>query len=530
MIDGDFHFITFDIAIYTIGLREIMNMKNRNEYPIKHLSKILVGVIIFSLLITRKNSPNVQASTETITLEQYHPGQEDRHTAEYYYELYPNFNHQSYKKFMKYTYKISDDSVIGIAVNMGIDFKSSILTEGKNGNMYGNYPYDVKVIALGPGTATLKVYDGKKLIDSYKFTVIADYTYSPSSFVNNTMEGENSKIDTLIKKFALRAIDSRYTTTNERILAALNAGIEYGGVLVSEKRYYQMEYEEAIGYPTVSQRLLEKIAIAEGYAKTNKAILNNLGFNCIVGTSPGTPASNAVELYKETENYEEKLQDRLDDPEEYEDYEEYVDEELTKGYFTYDLDFSATTKLTTEYDFSAEEADTIYKRTHLPAWTIGADTEQKVINVGQTISLSNSDMNTNTYSSDTSIVKAENGKITGVKPGIALVYRYNDTYCDIFYVLVNKKGSTKTVQTKINTKTTKLYFTSSDYAPYILGAKTEKCRIEDWDNLRIYKMEPIFGHGGTLKTKYKKGKIECYIEYDGRTDLMYTIGSSKFAY
>lgn len=171
----------------------------------------------------------------------------------------------------------------------------------------------------------------------------------------------------------------------------------------------------------------------------------------------------------------------------------------------------------------------MYKRSHLPAWIIGEDTEQQVINVGQTIKLPSSDMNRNIFSSDTSVVKVADGEITGVKPGVAIVYRYNDTYCDIFFVLVKKQGASKTINAKIYTKSTKSYFKTKDYAPYILGGQFEESQIEDWENLRIYELEPIFGHGGSLKTKYADGKIECYLEYGGTNDLIYTVGTSTYA-
>ncbi len=52
-----------------------MRLICKNEFPKKHLSKLLVGVIILSLLLAMKNSTNVQAASQRITLEQYHPGQ-----------------------------------------------------------------------------------------------------------------------------------------------------------------------------------------------------------------------------------------------------------------------------------------------------------------------------------------------------------------------------------------------------------------------------------------------------------------------
>jgi len=473
-------------------------MKNKsNKGQKKFIEKLLCTIAMLSLLFVCMNSIDVQAATQKITSLQYHPGQ-DKGDGDYYYDLYPSEKYYDYKKFLKYTYKISDDSVIGLAINKGIDFDSSIITEDDKGNPLALYPYDVKVFALGPGTSTLKVYNGKQLIDSYTFTVIADSTLSPSSFVNNT--GENyedktqEKINQLIKKFVLAGADEKNTTTNQRVLAALNATIAHGGKVLSEKEYEKWSNNNPWNpkYSTVYWRLIEKVANLEAYARVNRTVLNNLGFVC---------------------------SDGLENSFEYRD-----------GVGKYGYDFKATTKLTTDYDFNAEEPESIYKRTHLPAWINGEDTAQQVIDVGQTISLPSSDMNNSMFSSDTSVVTAIGGKITGVKPGVAIVYRYNDTYCDVFCILVNEKGSAKTVQAKIYTKSSKMYFTNVDYAPYILGGKSESCQIEDWDSLRIYDLEPIFGHGGSLKTTYSKGKIKCYVEYNEKSELIYTVGSGKYAY
>lgn len=42
----------------------------------------------------------------------------------YYFDLYPNEKYYDYKKFMKYTYKISNDSAIKIAIKKDINFGS----------------------------------------------------------------------------------------------------------------------------------------------------------------------------------------------------------------------------------------------------------------------------------------------------------------------------------------------------------------------------------------------------------------------
>lgn len=252
---------------------------------------------------------NIQAETEEIVLYQYHSTEEAEYSYSsnlgvYYWEVYPNDDQQDYKKFLKYTYKISDDSVIGLKINGDIDFNSGILMADKNGYVRAIHPYDVKVYALGPGTATLKVYNGKKLIDTFKFTVIADAAYSPSSFVNNTGVDHykyNDKISAEIKKYAKIAADSKYTTTNQRILAVLNALIENDCKLMSEKEYNkwyrQIKYDDTFTHRTAYSRLFHDRAIAGAFADLNKAVLNNLGFLCISYSEDYDEACNCVYIY-----------------------------------------------------------------------------------------------------------------------------------------------------------------------------------------------------------------------------------------
>ncbi|SHN00212.1 hypothetical protein SAMN02746066_04312 [Anaerosporobacter mobilis DSM 15930] len=520
-------------------------MKNHYKIQKRFIGKLLCTIAMVSLLIISMNSTNVQAATKRITLYQYHPNQEGAYDStvlgQYYYDLYPSDKYYDYKNFMKYTYKISDDSVIGLAINKGIDYSNSIIMEDDKGNPLALYPYDIKVIALGPGTSTLKVYSGKKLIDSYSFVVVADKKYSPSSYVNNTgdvtdgfqyasdegIAAENK----LIKQFAKIASEDKYTTTNQRVLAVLNAVVAHECKLISEEQYEKWEeglkHFDFSTYRTAYSRLVLKKAVPEACAIANKAILNNLGFRCAVENQSYDSAYNTIKIYEVNEDYEEELKDREENPEFYEvDEGEVLVDELIEGELS-PVSYTATTKLSSDYDFTSEKPESIYTKTHLPAWIIGEDTTQQVIDVGQTVNLRASDMNGKMFSSDTSVVTAEDGKITGVKPGVAIVCRYNDTYCDVSFVLVSKKGSIKTVQTKIYTKSSKSYFTTSDYAPYLTGGQSDIYQIKDWDNLRIYEMEPAFGHGGLLKTSYSKGIVKCYVEYKGKSDLLCTLDTGR---
>lgn len=507
-----------------------MNYLNQKKFQ----WRLFIGTILVASLLMLGNSSSIQAAEKITLYQDHHYGKYDEDGDDSsYYSIYPNDKFKDYKKFMKFTYKISDDSVIGLRINGNVDFDNWIYDIDDNGKQRLIPPNDIKVHALGPGTSTLKVYNGTKLIDSYTFNVTVDSTLSPSSFVDNTKDYCSDKAIQLIKKFALAGANEKNVTTNQRVLAALNAVVGYGCNLISWGQYdkwqKKLTYDDFTTYYTVDSRLLLKKALPGACAMTNKAILDNLGFQCTVEQRDDDNAYNTIEIYKKNEDYEEELKDREENPEFYEVGEdEVLVDELVEGEFS-PVSFKATTKLISDYDFTIEEPDSIYTRTHLPSWIINADTKQQVIDVGQTVKLNSSDMNSNIFSSDTSIVTAADGKITGVMPGVAIVYRYNDTYCDVFYVLVSRKGAPKTVQAKAYKKSIKSYFSSSDYAPYILGGGEKICQVDDWNSLRIYDLEPIFGHGGSLKTSYSKGKIKCYVEYNGKSELIYTVGSGKYA-
>lgn len=521
-------------------------MRNGDRLHEIYRGRWYFAVIICMLAVL--NPLYVQAATEKITLLQdhYYGAYDDNGRDSSYHYLYPNDEYRDYKKFMKFTYKISDDSVIGLRFNGNVDFDHGILDIDEKGKQRIIAPNDVKVHALGPGTATLKVYDGKKLIDSYSFTVVSDIMYSPSSFVNTGGEyrsdKELEKESKLVKKLIKTATGAKYTSTNQRIVAALNENIAYGGKLMSDKEYDKLykKYREELGYRYISaySRLIDKKATAQGYAEVNKLMLINMGLRCeVYAYSPGT-AYNYLKLYNRNKDYEKEIKER---DEFYRLYDKNYDTNklhggLDEGYMYtvekgsfQDIEFSAITKLESDYDFSMDDKDNIYNRTHLPAWIIGEDTSQKIVNVGQTVRLSSSDMNNNIFSSDTSIVKVENGEITGVKPGIAIVYRYNDFYCDVFYVMVKKKSSARTIKGKVYSKSVKSYFTDSDFAPYIYGGQRKRDQIDAWESLRLYELEPIFGYGGILKTEYSKGSLDCYLEYEGDRQLLCSIGTSIYA-
>jgi hypothetical protein len=521
-----------------IGKDSKFDLRNHNKLKrIRQRSLRLFSIMIFLFIFS--SAKEVQARTYDVTMKQYHTDKDFRYSSEedagyYISEMYPNEYQLDYKKFMKYTYKISDDSVVGLKANT--DPTAVAIWLPSSYGLLSVMPYNINMYALGPGKATISVYDGKKLIDTFNVTVTVDKAISPSSYIDLTddnlydtisytesktksiKEEELKKENDLIKSFAKAAADPKYTTTNQRILAALNAVINHGATQISEKKYKELVYNSwkkgttlRGKYRTANSMLLEKKAVSKGFALVNRAVLSNLGFICSKYTIDestkyyGCETWNYVTLFKKSD-------------------EEYEDEN-TSGYID-EVGFGAAAKLDSKYDFTSEDPESLYKKTHLPAWLIDKDTKTQYVSAGETKQLSTGDINDNIYSSDTSIVTVQKGSITGVQPGVAIVYRYNEDYCDVFYVVVKKKGTPITIQSKIYTKSTKAYFKPTAYAPYIRGGQSEAVQREDWLGLRIFDMEPIFGKGATLTTKYSEGIIECYLNENGESQLLNSTGSS----
>jgi len=152
------------------------------------------------------------------------------------------------------------------------------------------------------------------------------------------------------------------------------------------------------------------------------------------------------------------------------------------------------------------------RKSQLPAWLIGIETPEQIIWEGKSRVLPEDQLSSNVYSSDESIVKIKDNKIIGVRQGIAIVYRYNDTYCDAFYVVVDKKVTSKT--TTFNFKADgKKYSTYklSNFCAYrkVLNEWVYR-RRELWKNSVLYKLDPIF-NGGELVTTYKGGYLKAFI-------------------
>jgi hypothetical protein len=157
------------------------------------------------------------------------------------------------------------------------------------------------------------------------------------------------------------------------------------------------------------------------------------------------------------------------------------------------------------------------RKTHLPAWIIGTETPQQLMWKGDSITLPEDRLSSNVFSSDESIVKIENNKLIGVKEGIAIVYRYDDTYCDAFYVLVEKPFKSKklSVNYKPDGKIHTTYKSSDICINRKIINENPSRYTEVWKSMVLYKLDPGL-NGGKLRTSYMDGYITTYvIDKDG---------------
>lgn len=434
---------------------------------------------------------------------------------------------------MKYTYVISDDSVIGLASNYygAQNIGSYIL--GDNDILME--PYDISVFGLGPGTATLKIYDGKKLVRHLKFTVEGDKLLSPSSYLPSTGDKvdnfygiKNGKslylsqkyIDNLNKRIMnIAKAATKKDNNHERVMAIKNKVMAYDAkiiteVEVEEKEFYAWMENKKLDkdYDKVFSLIYNRIATPRSFANLLNAALLNIGLDSYI-------VNEEVSDFKYDWNV--VVRDSYNN-------EHTYDPTTKKGFY---LDIYTNSTEQKYYKTSKENS------THLPAWIIEHDTKTQYLSKGDKYKLSDSDMNNNVYSSDTSVAKVSNGKVTAVAPGIAMIYRYNDKYVDVFFVMVKESGKKKTINGKIYTTKHKLHFDESDRAPYLLNDSaggygyqgTNYSTERMWEYLRLSKLEDAFGHGSKIVTSYKAGILTIKKLRDGENTTIIRIGDLDYS-
>ncbi|MBE5965657.1 MAG: hypothetical protein E7255_01580 [Lachnospiraceae bacterium] len=208
------------------------------------------------------------------------------------------------------------------------------------------------------------------------------------------------------------------------------------------------------------------------------------------------------------------------------------DEEIENYTFDVNNEF-----LTTNGEFlKTQDEKLLYlstaRKSHLPAWLIDCDRPQQFIQKGKSVKLPKDRLSTNVSSSDESIVKIENNKMVGVKEGIAIVYRYDDKFCDAFYVVVDKKPESQklTLNYKKDGKNYLSYKTSDISSHRFIISSDETLRGDIWDETSLYILEPAL-NGGKLQTTYKNGYLKVYvIDANGKKEKIFDDTDYKFDY
>lgn len=162
-------------------------------------------------------------------------------------------------------------------------------------------------------------------------------------------------------------------------------------------------------------------------------------------------------------------------------------------------------------------------KTHLPSMLVDIETKQQNLISGQSKDLPNDRLSQNVYSSDTSVVDIKDGKLIAKGAGIAIVYRYDETYCDAFYVVVEPeiKVNKKTVALKKSRKVQKSFKSLSPYRKIITHDMYE-CYI--WEDTKLYRLEPALSSDARLSTTYntKTNHLRGYIiSADGSKKLVF---------
>lgn len=152
------------------------------------------------------------------------------------------------------------------------------------------------------------------------------------------------------------------------------------------------------------------------------------------------------------------------------------------------------------------------KKSHLPAWLIGADTRQQTLFKGETKRLPQDALSTSYYTSDESVVTIDGSQLKAVNPGIAIVYRYNEDYLDAFYVMVDSKSKGKSITTNFK-KDGKLHksYTDASFASYRSLLEQRYPETEEvWSDTVTQRLEAVC-NGGKLVTEYKNGLLAGYV-------------------
>jgi hypothetical protein len=369
-------------------------------------------------------------------------------------------------------YLISDTNIVGI--------RSSY---NKKNDYFNDY-----IVALHSGKATITVLDGKKVLYKYHVTVKLRTMASPTNYFVLNKDVDNKKGIINKSKNILKSLNlASYNTDRERLYT------------IAQWFNDHAKYDDKdIFEPSMYYALTGTPENYEIYVELSDFFLRSLGFE--------TDSSNG-QVKLDGNWYSFSLAD-------------FVDGKLDADYKsnTDNIPYTCISSVLNNPDELYYQNNT---KTHLPSWLIDITTPQQNLLVGDSINLPDDVLSSNTVSSDPSVVAVENDKLVGKGTGNAIVYRYNDTYCDIFYVLVesNNKPLKKTISFK-KTASVKTSYSMNDFTTY-RSILNHTSYIGD---VFIYNFEPAISSKGKLITSYDTGKrlFSAYILMeDGTRKLVF---------
>ncbi len=386
-------------------------------------------------------------------------------------------------------YIISDSNVVGIEGHYSKNERDNqgwLIPEG-----YYSY-----IVALHTGKSTVTVVKGSKALHKYNITVKNREITSPTQYSHlatyymdypekrigrkpdkNSISKENT-----VKKI-LKSLDlESYNTDGERLftLAKWFNDSKKSGIGADQEIYGFTEEGDDTGL--VSAGLL---------------LLHNMRFEIREG---GTFAYSWPEIYIDEKWYKFNV--------------------VTMSFW----EFSNYTMVDCFIDENGSKIPYVKDtKTHLPSMLIDIETKQQNILVGQSQALPIDRLSHNAYSSDISVVDVKDGKLIGKGAGIAIVYRYDDTYCDAFYVVVEPKITVdkKTVTLKKSKKLQKSY---KSISPYRRVVNDDLYKFWVWEVANLYRLEPALSSEARLSTIYdaKTGYLSAYVvKTDGSKKLIF---------
>lgn len=484
-------------------------MKKTIKNIIIILSLIMIVSISSEITLKAKSIPH-----SNITL---HVGEEFE--IETFSKVSVDYSKTNPLQFKVYTcptgkYHISNTNVVGIKSKYSKN-------ERINGWDIRDGFYD-NIVALNTGKATVTVLEGSKKLYIYNVTV-KDNMLSPtqySTFLDNrpyrddigNMSNKKAKeLEKATREIIISLKLDKYNSDRERLYALAKWLNDYTK-LEGEDEYLAEPYDA----------LVKKKANILSYNLAGLMLLQNMGFEC---STEGSFEDVLVKLDGSWYNYnvfyfiEGGLNDLyIPDPSDPYSYnEKEIDHNFGDTGIYYDCIYKEIYNKTSGKRTS--ESYTSNTKSHLPSWIINIETKQKNIKLGKSINLPNDQLSTNVYSSDTSIVAIENGKLVSKGVGIAIVYRYDDTYCDAFFVVVepNTKKTSKTVKFKEHKKTTIIKsYKEKDIPPIrkVLVDFDLRLSFSDvWQQTLLSKFELALKNDNRLVTSYDKkhGYLKGYI-------------------